>query len=265
MPAYLTPAIAVLASVAAAAGLFWEPGGDLAGGGLYWRDTAFVAGATQGADLLTLLLILALGLWVVLRAQADRLAAMMALNVWVVYVYAGLAFGTVAFNELFPLYVLIFALSGVALALCGARWSARFGPAPQPRIWLSRFLALSGGVTALAWGLLLAGEMAAGAYPPETHYTNRATYALDLGVIVPACFSAALLVRRGQALGYTMAVPLLMLEALLLPMMVAQTVLQLNAGVVLGPEAAIPLVGFGVISAAAIWFLWAVVGETDGE
>ena len=58
-----------LGAVAAAAGLFWTPPGemppdpDLYGRGLYRRDTPFTAGGARRADLVTLMLVLPAALW----------------------------------------------------------------------------------------------------------------------------------------------------------------------------------------------------------
>ena len=53
-----------------------------------------------------------------------------------------------------------------------------------------------------------------------------------------------------------MAVPLLAIAALLLPMMLAQTVMQVRAGVAFGPASAEPMVGFSLLSAGGV--LWAL-------
>jgi hypothetical protein len=68
-------------------------------------------------------------------------------------------------------------------------------------------------------------------------------------------------VRRGLPtfLVMLLAVPLLGIAALLLPMRVSQTVMQLRAGVTFGPEVTAPLVGFSLISVGATCFLWKLV------
>lgn len=243
--------------VAAAAGLFWSPPGempaatDLYGRGLYRRDTAFVAGGAQGADLLTLFVVLPAALWAVagLRGQ-PRLVVLAAALGWTLYLGVSLSFGSVAFNEAFPLYVLTMPLAVLALALV----LNAMGPVRPPR-WLPVFLLICGLVTGLAWSLLLWMEMAAGSYPPTGYYTSRTTYALDLGLIAPGCVAAAVGLWRGRRWGMTLALPLLGVAVLLLPMMLAQTAMQLRAGVAFGPEAAAPLAGFSLVSAGAAYFL----------
>lgn len=251
-------------SVAAVAGLFWTPPGGmppaphLYGTGLYRRDTPFTAGGAQGADLVTLVLVLPAALWAVVGplTRSRRLVLALAMS-WTLYLGVSLSFGSVAFNEAFPLYVLMMPLPAVGLVLT----LRDIDLAATPR-WLPAFLLACGLVTGLAWALLLWLEMAAGAYPPRGYYTVRTTYALDLGLIAPGCVAAAVGLWRGRSWATALAIPLLSIAALLLPMMLAQTAMQLRAGVAFGPEAAAPLVGFSVVSAGAAWFLWALARGT---
>lgn len=247
-----------LGALAAAAGLFWSPPGempaaaDLHGQGLYRRDTPFTAGGAQGSDLLTLLGVVPAGLWALAGgcSRGRALVLAMALS-WLLYLGASLSLGAIAFNELFPAYVLLVPVPtiGLALALGG------LGELRDPR-WLPAFLLACGITTGAAWSLLLWLEMTTGAYPPATYYTARTTYALDLGIIAPGCIAAALALWRGWSWGIALAVPLLSIAVLLLPMMALQTMMQLRAGVAFGPEAAAPFVGFSVVSAGAGYFLW---------
>ena len=68
---------------------------------------------------------------------------------------------------------------------------------------------------------------------------------------------AGLLILRGSAFGYLLAFPLLVLEALLAPMIIAQTISQLSAGVSLtAAEVAGPVGGFLLLSLVAIWMVF---------
>lgn len=79
-------------------------------------------------------------------------------------------------------------------------------------------------------------------------YSTEFTEALDLAVITPATVWAGVLIARRNPRGYLIAVSLLVLEILLAPLIAAQTVLQLRAGVTFtGPE----VLGFVVLAAAA--------------
>jgi hypothetical protein len=249
---------AALGALAAAAGLFWTPPGDmpaatdLYGEGLYRRDTPFTAGGAQGADLLSLLGVAPAALWALMRLPARTARLVVAAShAWWLYLGGSLALGAVTFNEAFPLYVAMMSVSTVGLALALPDLGA-----PRPPRFLAAFLIGCGLVTGQAWALLLWLEMAAGAYPSAAYYTVRTTYAIDLGIIAPGCLAAGVALLMGWRWWLILAVPLLAIAALLLPMMALQTVMQLRAGVAFGPEAAAPFAGFLLVSAGAIYFLW---------
>lgn len=256
-----------IGAAAAAAGLFWTPPGEvpaspeLFGHGLYRRDTPFNAGGAQGADLLTLFVVVPAALWALAgRLDRRRLLLLAAAHSWLLYLGVSLSFGAIAFNEAFPLYVLLTPLSALGLILALQDLGA---PAAPP--WLPVFLVTCGLLTGAAWSLLLWMEMATGAFPPVTYYTARTTYALDLGVIAPGCIAAAVGLWRCRGWGVKLAVPLLAVAALLLPMMMLQTAMQLRAGVGFEPEAAVPLIGFTVVSVGAAYFLWKLAVDAGPE
>jgi hypothetical protein len=85
--------------------------------------------------------------------------------------------------------------------------------------------------------------------------TTMVTYVLDLGVIVPVVFLAGVLVLRRSALGYLLALIMLVLLAETGLAVIGQTVAQINAGIVFGPGTMFGMVGSWVVLALfAIWF-----------
>lgn len=260
-----------LATAAAVAGLAWPGDGGpeavpsvwgevvpLYGRGLYRHHTVFFAGGAQGSDAVTLLLALPLGLTLAARrATVPRLLVLAGVMTWIAYVYGSLALGAVVYNPVFLLYVATYASAGVALFVAAAE-AGRLRRGPVPRApGLALFLAASGVVTLGVWLGPLAGSLFAGSTPALLdHYTGRVTDALDLGIVTPACFAAAILVARRRPLGLLLAAPLLFLEAMLLPMIVAQSARQVSLGVAFAPsEIAGPIGGFVVMSALALLFL----------
>lgn len=277
--------IAALALVAAAAGLFW-PGGSgpypfttlrgqtamIAGQGLYRYDTVFIAAGNRGTDAVTL----ALGIPLLLLAAAGYGRGslrggllLMGGLAYFLYVYASLALNA-AYNPLFLVYVALFSASlyGLVLAFTSA------GPAALPDAVLARlprrgpgyFLIASGLVTIAVWLVPLAGALARGEPPALlTSYTTMVTDVLDLGVITPGTLIAGALILRRAALGYLIACALLFVEAMLFPMIVAQTIIQLGAGVTISAGEAIgPVAGFAALGLGATWCLVALLRPLAG-
>ncbi len=92
------------------------------------------------------------------------------------------------------------------------------------------------------------------------------TYALDLAVITPATFISGALILRRSPLGYLIALSLLVLEAMLAPLIVAQTVSQLAAGVTFTPAEIIgPIAGFVVLALVAVWTIFAILRGISDE
>ena len=252
----LSALIAVLALVAAGTGLFYGDGGspftftsvrgqpvEIYGQGLYRFDTLFQGAGNKGTDTVTLFLgIPLLVLSVLLYRRGSLRGGLLLLGAltWFLYTYASYALGPVAYNELFLLYVVLFSASLFALVLAFGSFDVRGLPtrfsARLPRRGPVIFMFVSALVTLGVWlfvpiTALLQGE------PPERldTYSTLFTNALDLAVIVPTVFLAGVLMLRGDPLGYLIAFPLLVLEAFLAPMIAAQTVSQLRAGVTFPP------------------------------
>jgi hypothetical protein len=98
--------------------------------------------------------------------------------------------------------------------------------------------------------------------PPEHlgPYSTLFTNAVDMAIIVPAAFVAGGLILGRNPVGYLIAIPLLVLEAMLAPLIVAQTVSQVQAGVSFTPgEMVGPIAGFVVLGLLAFWFIVAIL------
>lgn len=272
----LSLTIAVLAAAAAAFGLLSGGGSgpvpfvtargetvNLFGQGLYRYDTVFGAASQRGTDAVILALSVPLLVAAALRyRRGSSRAALLLLGTLVFfgYVYGSAAMGTVAYNRLFPLYVVLFSASLFAVAILlatvdRAALAARLDTAP--RRGPAAFLIVSGLVTLLVWGIPALGAAVGGV--PTDHldsYATDVTYALDLGIITPTALLAGLLILRRAADGYLLALSLLVLEAMLAPLIAAQTISQLTAGIVFTPaEIAGPMGGFVAIAVAASWVL----------
>lgn len=266
--------IAVLAAVAAVAGLLSAPypvtvetvrGGEavLYGQGVYRYETLFVGSLNRGTDVVTLVLAVPLLLvttWWARRGSVHGVLLLPGALGWFLYVYATMAVHA-AFGPLFVVYLGLFGASLYAFVLAlAAAWRlpvrARAGWA-LPRRGAGTLLLLSGLAMPVIWLGPIVGAQLAGGVPDRLEtYTTAVTEAIDTAVIAPAVLLAAVWIWRRESRGYVLAVPLLTLETMLAPMLAAQTVSQLSAGVRLTPaEIAGPLGAFVVLSLAAGWVL----------
>lgn len=276
--------IAVLSGIAAAAGLwpregpgrFWVEtvrgqAAEITGDSLYRYDTVFTAAGSRATDFVTLvigiplLLVGAVG-W---RRGSTR-AGLVLLGTlgYFLYVYAGYALGAIAYNELFLLYVVLFSAALYAFVLVFAAFSAQdparlFLPG-TPRRGPAVLMFASTMVLVVVWGIPLVSAALTGATPAGLGpYSTEFTEALDLAVIAPATVWAGVLILRQDPRGYLIAVSLLVLEVLLAPLIIAQTVLQLRAGVIFTlPEIIGPILGFVVLAVASIAVLVVILRPT---
>lgn len=277
---WLSALIAVLALVAAGSGLFWQGEGDtftfttlrgetveMYGRGLYRYDTLFTGAGNRGTDAITLLLgipFLLLSLRLYRRGSLRGGLLLAGVIAYFLYVYASLALSA-AYNNLFLVYIVLFSASLFALLLAFASVNLQALPAhflPRlPRLSVAVFMFASGLVTFVVWlGPLLSALLQD--EPPHLlgSYTTKVTDVLDLGIITPATFATGLLILRRAALGYLVALALLVLEVSLAPLIAAQTISQVSAGVSFSTgEIVGPMAGFVVLALLAIRFIVALL------
>jgi hypothetical protein len=248
---------------------------DLFGGGIYRYDSLFSGAANRGTDAVTVVIVLPLLLLAFRSYRRGSLRATLMLTgaqAWLLYAYATLAIAA-AFNPLFPLYVIVFSASLWALVLTmEGLGTARLAMAAPglPRRGPAILMLLSGLVTAVIWWAPVLVAQTSGAVPGRLdHYTTLVTVALDTAVITPAALAAGILIWRRRVAGYRIAMPLLVLEALLLPMIAAQTISQLSAGIAFTPAEIIgPLAGFTALAGAAgavVFRLWRKLEGREGS
>jgi hypothetical protein len=152
-------------------------------------------------------------------------------------------------------------LAAFDLRALPARFSARF-----PRRALAVFMFITGLGTAFVWLSDLLPALAGGQVPAGlgTH-TTVVTYAVDLGIIVPATFLSGVYVLRKDGRGYLWSSVLAVMLALIGAMVIGQTVMQIRAGVQFTPGVLIGMVGSWVVmGAAAVWLTVAVFRSAAG-
>lgn len=239
---------------------------ELYGDGLYRYDTLFTAANNMGTDLVTLLLglpLLGISLrWALGGSLRGRLLLLGSLG-YLLYVASGYALGAVAYNELFLVYVWMFSASLFAFTMT----FVSFGPVVErlgndlPRRGPGVFMWVSGLVTLVIWLMDPIGSLMGGGPPRGLDaHTTLFTYALDIGVIVPAAVAAGIMILKGRAFGYVAAFSLLVLETLLLPIIALGTSFQIGLGISFTPAEVIgPISGFSVLALGAVWVIAAVL------
>ncbi|CAN5738436.1 hypothetical protein BH10CHL1_BH10CHL1_19900 [soil metagenome] len=273
---WLSTLVIGLAFVAVSAGLFWPVEGNsfvftslrgesvpIYGRGLYHYDTLFTGAANRGNDMVTLVLGIPLLVYSLLLYHQGSLRGgllLMGTLIYFLYLYGSYALG-IAFNSLFLVYIALFSASLFAFVLLFASIDRQFLDAhfmpSLPRRSIAIFMFASGLVTLIVWLQPLLSALMQNKPPALLgSYSTTITDVLDLGLITPATFIAGWLILRRDPLGYLVAFALLVLEIMLAPMIAAQTISQLAAGISFTTGQMIgPIAGFVVLALVAVWML----------
>jgi hypothetical protein len=265
--AVLTAAVAVLAGIASALGVFARGDGatalvtsvrgetyEMALNGVYANNAQRVVAEGVGWDVFTLLIAVpALMLTVpgVRRgALAPRLLASGLLG-YFVYMYLEYAV-TWAFGPLFVLFVAIFATSLAGLVWFGTEIArsgiaGRFGPQFPVRSWASISIGL-GVLLSLLWLQRIFVGLTADPIKLDGE-TTMTVQALDLGLVIPAAIFTAILALRRRAVGYILSAAF---AVTYLAMTSAITAMLLSAWAVEGTLEIVPVSVFVVAGTASI-------------
>jgi hypothetical protein len=274
--------VVVLAGIAAAVGLFSTGGAgavhvtslrgqatDLYGEGLYRFDSVLVGVGNRGTDAVTLFLeVPALALALVAYRRGSLRAAIAVIGVlgWTLYYYASMCLYT-AYNQLFPVYLGVFAASlfalPAAIASVDREMFARSFPSRPSRGALMGYLGCLAAALTLAWAPAMLGGALSGSLPERLGaYSTEVTWALDLGVVVPAVVATAVLLHRRSTVGPLAATGMLALNVALGVALLGQNVAQLLADVPMTPgEKVGGMASFVVMTAAAGVLLGRIVRQ----
>ncbi len=220
---WLIPIIFILTLVAALAGI-WPAAGQpypltnfrgeqvtINARGLYYWDTLSSAAQIQANDLVTLLLglpLLALSFGLTWRGSLRGRLLLTGTLGFILYTYITMCFGT-AYNPLFLVYVALFSLSLYAFILSMISFDLKALPghfsAKLPRGWIAGLLFFAATFLAFAWLGRIAATFSSGAVPALENATSMFIQAMDLGLIVPLCVLAGVLLLRRSPWGYLLA------------------------------------------------------------
>ncbi|MCC6614970.1 MAG: hypothetical protein IT320_15935 [Anaerolineae bacterium] len=233
---------------------------QLYGRGIYRYDTLLIGAGFKAQDAVTLFISVPLLLIaIILSTRGVFVGHLLLLGMlsFFLYAYASMALGA-AYNRLFLVYVALFGSSLFAFILTFASFdraelTTRLA-AGAPRESLAIFMIVSGLITLFVWGAPLVSAMRKDTAPDRLDsYTTPITFALDLAIITPSTFISGALILQGDALGYLIAVPLLVIIVLLAPLITLSTIMQRKAGVEFSQGEMIgPVAGFLVLGLIAI-------------
>ena len=260
---WLIPLIFILTLTAALAGL-WPGEGQpytltnfrgeeitINARGLYYWDTLSSVAQAQANDLVMLALglpLLAVSFWLALRGSLRGRLLLTGTLGFILYTYITMCFGA-AYNKFFLVYVALFSASLFAFILSMMSFDLKSLPdhfsEKLPRGWIAGLLFFAAAFLGLAWLGRIAPTVLQDQTPMLENVTSMFIQAMDLGVVVPLCLLAGILLRRRDAWGY-----LLSSVALLkfLTMGVAVSLMGLNMARVGVPVSAVELIVFPIIA-----------------
>jgi len=270
---WLVPLLAILSVLAFGTGLFSQTVGqpftfttlhgqtvEIYGQGLYQYDTTFKAPILRGSDAVYLFLCIPLlGIAFTFYRRGSLRGGIFLTGMLAVFLYnfASMAFGA-AYNNMFLAYLLGFSASLFAFILAFTSidpeaLTERISP-KLPRRGMAVFIAFAG-TSVFVWLVEIIGGLTSGQAPESlASYTTDITAVLDVGVIAPVAFLTSVLLFRRIPLGFLLAPVLLILNASIGVIVIAQTISQALAGITLSIGQYIGFVGsFVILSLIAVW------------
>ncbi len=179
--------------------------------GLYYWDTLSSAAQTQANDLVALVLglpLLGVSFWLTLRGSLRGRLLLTGTLGFILYTYITMCFGA-AYNRLFLVYVALFSLSLYAFILSMMSFDLNTLPShfseKLPRGWIAGLLFFAAVFLSFAWLGRIAATFAPGNVPALENTTSMFIQAMDLGVIVPLCVLAGILLLCRNPWGYLLA------------------------------------------------------------
>jgi hypothetical protein len=264
----LCAAVALMAGIAAAAGVFLRGGGAfetvtsprgetyvMATDGVYAFNALRLVAEGVGWDIFTLIVIvpalLGLTLWVAQGSFRGRLVAAGLLG-YFAYMYLEYAV-TWAFGPLFALFIAIYAASLAGIVWIGSSLAAegiadRFDDSYPRRSWAALSLGMAALLTVLWAGRIIQGLSGdvSGLLHGETTMTIQA---LDLGIVVPTAVATALLALRRHPVGMAAAAAF---SVTFVAMSAAIGSMLVSAWLVTGVLELAPIIVFGVAAVVGL-------------
>jgi hypothetical protein len=204
-----------------------------------YRDNEFVRAAWMGSDLVTLFVAVpVLFAALVLTARGSTIALLIWLGVldYFLYGYAYFLFGA-AFNPLFLVYVLMVALSSVAIAFALLSIDANAmmnGVAPRPTDrWIAGYMFFVAAGLTTVYAVQSIAFIVTGQVPPIVALTEHPTsivFALDLTLLVPLLLIAATWLWKRRPWGRVLGAMLNVKGAIYTTSLIASSLMAVQRG-----------------------------------
>jgi hypothetical protein len=252
----LSLAIFFLAAIASGVGLLLPS---------VYRETNWVIPQNRGQDLVTLLILVAF-LPISFAANKGSIRAYLiwlGLIGYLSYTYTGAAF-SYGFNELFPIYLSLFSLTGLSVIFGLMRVDSKLVKQSfserTPLNFVASFLLLMALLLTVLWVGQIIPFYLSGELPEMILKANTPTvfvFVLDLGIVAPLSVFSAFLILHKHPLGYVLSSLVLVKSATMGWALISMTIFSYFAGttVSLGLSIAwIALALFGT-TVACVYFL----------
>ncbi len=260
---WIIPLIIVLTLAAALAGI-WPAEGEpytltnfrgeevtINARGLYYWDTVSSAAQAQANDLVMLVVglpLLAVSFWLSLHESLRGRLLLAGTLGFILYTYITMSFGAM-YNQFFLVYVAIFSLSLFAFILTMMSFDLKSLPGKfserLPRRWIAGLLFFTAAFLSLAWLGRILPTLAGDQVPVLENTTSMFIQVMDLGIVVPVCVLAGVLLLRREAWGYLLASVALMK---FLTMGIAVSLMAVNMTRVGVPVSPVELIVFPTIA-----------------
>lgn len=267
---WLVPLIALLAFLAAVAGLFTPDGEgiysfrtlrgqtvEISGQGLYKNDSLLAGAGFRGTDVITLLVGIPFLLAANFSSQhGSQKGYILLIGALFYFLYNGASLiFSAAFNPLFLVYTALFSASLFATILALITFdlpslTARVRPGfPHRRIAIFTFIAGIG--TFFIWMSEVIPALFSGVAPATLGpYTTLYTHGFDSAVITPAAVLSGIFLLQRKPIGYLLTAPILILCTLIGLVVIGQTVSQALAGLVFPIGVYIGMIGSWLVMGA---------------
>ncbi len=234
---------------------------EIYGRGAYRDMSAEVAPQGIAQDVVTLCIGIPLLLLSLVLSNRNSLRGRLLLTGTLGYFFITYLFFTLMamYNQLFLLWVALLSLSFFGFILSFTSFNAEALKSSfhtkLPVKFLGRFLMCTAVAIALLWLSIVVPPLATAGIPKEVeHYTTLVVQALDLGILLPACFISGLLLSRRNSLGYLIAPVYTIFLALLMTALTAKVLAMSMLGYNAFP--AIVIIPLFMLMAVASLFLF---------